>query len=338
MWLVNILTPYILSYREEIIREKELGFIIRGNLAWIPEGSKIERDSYQLESQLLELNGKNINNIDHFKNYLQMYENTFEIWGIKKINFGTDQEEDNKIMYSVRELITLSNIISLLNDVSVQLLPARINKKKEQSYAPIDLARMPRSTEEMMHTRVKDNNIEYCIDLSILINNMPQSKFKKIIERSIYWHAQANNYLNSISRFTFHWKAIEIIADYFFKKETKDEYELLQKELKNLTQKNYEDIIFNCYNLIKTSVKEKIINMLGIIRNHEQLIGLLFEKDEEAKISPYALRNKIAHGGLSDYDFKTTQKLGKLFDNTQKASKSLLLELIINNQNYLNIQ
>lgn len=329
-WLTNIITPYF-TYLDEIILRKKIPFIIRGALQWIPENSQINKDDLYLKSEFLELEGKNINDINGLKYHLQYTENMFEIHGIKDFVIDSDDKEsaEDKLIESILEIFSFINIISLLNDAPVKFLPARILEFKQDEDLKKQIVRIPRSTEEMMSTRVNTNNIISCKDFSNQLNEMPQ-KLKEVVRRSIYWQSQGNQYDNSLTRFSSHWLSIEIIANYLFKKEKSDPYTLINKKIVSLNESSYKEIITKCYRILNPGVKEKIEYMLVFFKDADKYRNVLFEKDDECDLSPYDLRNKILHGSLTEYELEKTQLFGGIFYKMQQTSKKIIIELITN--------
>lgn len=331
-WLKNIITPYLLAYFDEVVKKKQIPFIVRGNLQWKPENSTINRNGYILKTGLLELNGKKLNEVDGVKYHLQFHENTYEIIGIKE--FFTEESEkrnnvEKKLTESILEIQTFVNTVSLINDVSIRLLPARIIKFKRGDLEKEEITRIPRSTEEMMSTVVKTDNLIYCLGFANKIKEIP-IELRKIIRRAIYWQSQGNNYENSLTRFTSHWLSIEILANYFFKAENSNFFKEINKRVIKMNKRNYKDIIKDCNKLIEPGIKEKINYMLNFFKEKNDFLKVLFEKDTECKLSPYEIRNKILHGSLTEYELEKIQQFDKIFYNMQKTSKKIIINIINN--------
>lgn len=337
----------------EIAETGRLAFIIRGNAAWeseCPEGVNDGKGLW-LKSNRYEPAGKHIAE-EPVRTYLQWDMNIYEIWGTiaMDINPNTASASKPLIEQSLVKAACVTNLMSLLNGVSLRWYPARYSYIRHYPMPPPperavteswDCVSLPRSQDEQTCTVLRDEHI--LNELFPLVNEVEAlpPAVRIVIKTAIDWHAQANCYASGLNRFVNYWESIELLGNFFYKelpadvvqRKTEGEkekaiIELLKKKV--ITRKNCMNVVKSCNEIRRPTAQTKVLAFLGIITDRDRMEAALFKPDAKTGKSLYRIRNDIAHGELSEHHFETVEMFSHRLFDAQKISRQIILLSIKN--------
>jgi hypothetical protein len=161
------------------------------------------------------------------------------------------------------------------------------------------------------------------------------------------WHASANRFSSGLNRFMNYWSSIELLGNYFYKTLPAD---MVQRKAMNqkrkaimhivedgVTCENCIDVIRKCNEIREPSARTRMLAFLKNIANQEKKENTLFiqkmEKelfmpDEKSGKSLYTIRNDIAHGSMSEYDFEAVEAIRRRLFDAHKISREILIRSI----------
>ena len=251
------------THAEEIAKEQNLTFIIRGNLKWkseYPNGVRIT-ENLLLKSNLYEGEGKSIFH-ERVRRYLQWDMNLFEIWGIIDVDIDPNDAENSKpkIMAALNTIVVITDALSFLLGVSLQWWPGRLLRYEvkgqtiqfEQNARASDWNVFPlRQQEERTSTSLEDKHIFFeLIPFIKELERIPPELGKRI-KTAINWHSTANRISNGLNRYLNYWSSIELLGTWYY-----DELNAGKK----------------------TSARTKIVSLLNNFDDKDRLINILYNK------------------------------------------------------------
>jgi len=341
------------NHAHSIQSMKRMAFTLHGNLQWHSDQEEgIEyKNSLWLKSNYYNPVGKHLA-IEQVRNYLQMYMNSYEIWGTFPIELDLSDAQSSKIAIKqeIRKVIILCNSISTMMGASLSWNPALYSKVKVRplSSPPGEIEEhekwvcmpMKSTQEEMTSTIVDDSHfVTTLIPFFHKLISLPE-EVKEPISTSIDWHAQGNKHSSGLNRFVNYWESIELLGHYFYANLNANDVHRLSKEDKKnkimellrggLNYRNCTKIVEECNEIRTPSARTKIIAVFSKIIDKDKIIRDLFSPDKNSKKSLYQIRNDIAHGNISEKDFDQ-ESIGyrRLYD-AQTFSRSIIFSVIKN--------
>jgi len=166
-----------LELTEELKAQKRLAFVMQGNVQWkAKKADGISAHGIWLKSNLYDPIGKYIMD-NPVKNYLQMYQNTYEIGGTVDGNFNSADKSSAKeeIETALKKIIILRNVFSFLFDVSITWHPAKYLEVKVVDSSPPPakedkkewcFLQIPISQEQQTSTILEDEHVEWVLQVA----------------------------------------------------------------------------------------------------------------------------------------------------------------------------
>jgi len=331
----------------EIAKTGKILFIIKGNMVWKENNDWINNDGLCLKSNYL-TPPKNLINENQIKYYLQTNMNIYEIWGNIEIKLNPEDEQDSKsrIETAIKRIDCITNIMSFDSSASLCWYPARnchieyrplpSSPNQEISHKWI-YCELPRSQSETVHWTIFDDAISEIFHIYNTIENLPQ-KIQNVILTSIEYHAQANKMTSGLNKFVNYWASIELLSTFCYdnhpdkvawNKSKEEKKKEIHKLLHEITKKNCLEKIKKCNEIINPGIKKKTELFLDVLFDDSDIMKKkLFDKDEKSEMSLYYIRNKIAHGSISERDFEKIEVLEERGHNAQEASFGIILQTI----------
>jgi hypothetical protein len=311
----EIVQQYLKSI-SEITDSGKLAFLIEGNLQWKTTNEQgVYDNGIWLKSNYYDLIGKNFID-DPVSYHLQYSRNLFEIGGTIDLSITHNTSLENsktEIINSLDKITLLSNSFSFLHGSSIDWYPARYiemnvvkNLPPQQSKTKkLYFLRLRRYQNDSISVLINDEHVKNTIKFCNLIQNIQEPEVKSILKNSIDWHSDGNRYRLGLGRFVSYWTSIELLGEYLYSirgaKKNKDEQE---KQILEILSSDCKIDIINkitkCYRVINPPIKEKLSSFLDIIPNSKEVRDKLFKGNK----SLYTIRNKIAHGSISEHDFE----------------------------------
>ena len=343
------------QFSHEIAKNKVFPFIIQGNIQWKSEklNNGVSNGKITLISNYYEQVGKHIYD-KPVKNYLQMYMNLYEIWGLIDIDLDSQNviESKHQIEANIDRVICLTDLMSLIFSSSLDWYPARylnlkiiqstFPERKEESSEEWVCLPLSRSQEHSTSTIIEDINLEgELLPYLNIFDTMPDN-IKPVIKTALNWHANGNKHISELNRFVNYWESMELLGSYFFKhlseakikcipKSKKQEEIMKILETAEIQKRNCMEIVHQCNEIKNPSIQTKMKSYLNLIYSSDEkneIINQLFNEDLEDNPSLYQLRNRIAHGDISEHEFETVHTIKEKLYQIRKLSRNMILTTI----------
>lgn len=333
---------------EELKAQRRLAFVMQGNVQWkAKKADGISAHGIWLRSNLYDPIGKHIMD-NPVKNYLQTYQNTYEICGTVDGIFNSADKNlaKSEIETALKRITILRNAFSFLFGISTTWYPARYLEVKAvaSSLPPAKedkkewrFCQIPLSSEERTSTILEDEHVESVLQATHHIEHLDE-RIGATINTALDWHSEGNRHGSGLSRFVNHWASIEVIGHFFYaelkadivgrrsKQQKKDE---VNKILNNRSNTTILDRITQCNAIVYPPIREKLRSVFALLPDSSAWETELFGRDDSDK-SLYQLRNDIAHGKVSEHHFESIATMKERLWDMYQISRKVLFSTIEN--------
>jgi len=322
-----------LEFIKELEAQECLAFVIQGNVQWnAKKANGISAHGIWLRSNLYDPIGKQIM-VDPVKDYLQKYQNTYEIGGTVDGIFNSADKNlaKSEIESALKRITILRNAFSILFGVSTTWYPVK-EYKKEWGFWQI-----PVSQEERTSTILEDEHVESVLQAVHDIEHLDE-RIATTISTALDWHSEGNRHGSGLSRFVNHWASIEIIGHFLYaklkadivgRKSKQQKKNKVNKILINGSNTTILDRITQCNAIVYPPIREKLHSVFALLPDSSAWETELFGRDDSDK-SLYQLRNDIAHGKVSEHHFESIATMKERLLDMCQISRKVLLSTIKN--------
>lgn len=342
----NLINTYWL-FENEINESNQMGFVIHGNIQWKSTSDWIDcPDGMSLKSNIYDPIGKHILE-NSVKNYLQGNMNIYEIWGLipTDINNKDAVSSEPVLVDNIKRINFVTNSLSFLYGASLEWYPARYWKVRQINISPPPEKEetekwvcipVRRSQAESTSSVIRDEDVKQSlIPLIQLVDSIPngQGDFKEILQTAISWHSFGNRFTSGLYSFNSYWSSFELLANWFYNNSEKMSRNEKRKEIMRIisdeiTLENCLPKILECSEIIKPTTRMKLEKYLENLPEGDAIKETIFSRDNVAKKSLFDLRNKVAHGKISDDHVRLKGHLQVMLHSARIASRRIILDSI----------
>ena len=329
----------------EIQKNGSLPFILTGSLAWkSTDGTQFKSKSKRvcLESKCYDPVGKHILE-NPIMVHRQMDLNLYDTWGWIKADLPEEVSSAKRaIEDAVFHISLLSDIASLMSSASLAWYPARYVELQVLPVEPPSSAikkskewkclRLARESEDTAFITVEDDFFTKDVFPAFeSLRSLSNVSLRNLLCRAIAWHARGNVLGSKLMRFVSYWESIELLAHGLYpyvstsRSNKAGRLKQIMELLSDVKKSNCFEVVQDCYNIMNTSIRDKLRIVLPKISTDNQLSDKLFSSDGAGQKSLYQLRNDIVHGNCCEHDLEFTAEVEERFDLMWKYSGQVII-------------